>query len=53
MTKKLQTVFIPKHRVSYECDSSFVNLDEVVSVFDRVEFKITGDVYKRQTIHSL
>ena len=42
MTKKLQTVFIPKHRVSYECDSSFVNLDEVVSVFDRVEFKITG-----------
>ena len=42
MTKKLQTVFIPKHRVSYECDSSFVNIDEVVSVFDRVEFKIAG-----------
>ena len=42
MTKKLQTVFIPKHRVSYECDSSFVSLDQVVSVFDTVKFKISG-----------
>lgn len=42
MTKNFQTVFIPANLVSYEYDSPFVRLDQIVSLYDKVAFKLVG-----------